>query len=192
LHQAPKYGNDDPEVDALARRVAEHFIGVMDTMESPLHGRYVVHLFSFKCNLEFGKTVGATPDGRLAKEPLAYSLSAQQGRDVNGITAMLNSLSRLPHHRAAGASAAIVEVDPALVEGEAGVERLAQLIRTALALGVGQLQWNVTSVEQLEKAKREPEKYGNISVRVAGYSQMFKLIEGELQDHIIARTKHKR
>ena len=36
------------------------------------------------------------------------------------------------------------------------------------------------------------ERYGNIPVRVAGYSQMFKLIDRELQDHIIARTKHKK
>jgi formate C-acetyltransferase len=127
----------------------------------------------------------------LAKEPLAYSLSAHQGRDVKGVTAMLNSLSRLPHHRAAGASAAIVEVDPVLVEGSEGVERLTELTRTAVAMGVGQLQWHVTTVERLKKAQEQPEKYGNIAVRVAGYSQMFKLIDKELQDHIIARTKHK-
>jgi len=191
LHEAPKYGNDNPEVDELARRVADHFITVMDRMASPLRGRYFVHLFSFLQNIGFGKTVGATPDGRLAQEPLAYSLSAHQGRDVKGVTAMLNSLSRLPHHRAAGASAAIIEIDPVLIEGPQGVERLMQLTRTAVAMGVGQLQWNVTTVERLKKAQQDPERYGNIAVRVAGYSQMFKLIDRELQDHIIARTKHR-
>jgi len=191
LNEAPKYGNDDPEVDELARRVADHFITVMDRVASPLGSRYFVHLFSFLQNIGFGKTVGATPDGRLAQEPLAYSLSAHQGRDVKGVTAMLNSLSRLPHHRAAGASAAIIEIDPVLIEGEQGVERLMQLTQAAVAVGVGQLQWNVTTVERLKKAQEDPEKYGNIAVRVAGYSQMFKLVEKDLQDHIIARTKHR-
>lgn len=191
-HGAPKYGNDHTEVDELARRVAEHFISVMDGMESPLGGRYFVHLFSFRANLEFGKTVGATPDGRLAGEPLAYSLSAQQGRDVTGITALLHSLAHLPHRRAAGASAAIVEIDPVLVAGEEGVQTLCQLIQSAMAMGVGQLQWNVTTVERLRQAQEDPERYGNIAVRVAGYSQMFKLIDAELQNHIIARTKHRR
>jgi formate C-acetyltransferase len=191
LQRAPKYGNDNPEVDDLARQIDEHFIALMDPMRSPLNGRYVVHLFSFRCNLDFGKAVGATPDGRRAEEPLAYSLSAQQGRDEKGITAMLNSLAQMPHHRAAGASAAIVEIDPALVEGEAGVQRMADLITSAIAMGVGQLQWNVTTVERLKQAQADPEKYGNIVVRVAGYSQMFKLIDKELQDHIIARTKHR-
>jgi formate C-acetyltransferase len=191
LREAPKYGNDDAGVDELARRVDDHFIAVMDRMRSPLNGRYFTHLFSFLCNIQFGKTVGATPDGRLASEPLAYSLSAHQGRDVNGVTALLNSLARLPHDKAAGATAAIVEVDPGVVQGEAGVERLKQIIQAAVAMKIGQLQWNVTTVERLKQAQEDPERYGNIAVRVAGYSQMFKLVDKELQDHIIARTKHR-
>ena len=190
LLRAPKYGNDIAEVDAMAGRVAEHFIALMDTMRSPLGGRYFVHLFSFRWNLDFGAYVGATPDGRRAGDPLAYSLSAHQGRDVEGITALLNSLARLPHTKAAGGSAAIVEVDPALVAGEAGCALMSQLITTAMEMGVGQLQWNVVTAERLRLAQADPERYGNIAVRVAGYSQMFRLIPKDLQDHIIARTKH--
>ena len=191
LTKAHKYGNDCAEVDALASRICNEFIDLMDRMRSPLDGRYVVHLFSFLCNITFGKTVGATPDGRKAQEPLAYSLSAHQGRDQEGVTAMLNSLARLPHNRAAGATAAIIEIDPSFVAGEAGVQRLTQIIQGAVAMKIGQLQWNVTTVERLKQAQQDPEHYGNIPVRVAGYSQMFKLINRELQDHIIARTKHR-
>ncbi|HUU31893.1 MAG TPA: pyruvate formate lyase family protein, partial [Phycisphaerae bacterium] len=93
LTQAPKYGNDCAEVDEIARRIDEHFIALMDAMRSPMGGRYFVHLFSFVCHLDFGKNTGATPDGRRSGEPLAYSLSAHQGRDERGITAMLNSLA---------------------------------------------------------------------------------------------------
>ncbi len=191
LKQAPKYGNDNPEVDTLARRVDEQFIDLMDAMRSPLGGRYFVHLFSFLCNLHFGKALGATPDGRLAGEPIAYSLSAQQGRDEEGVTAMLNTLARLPHHRAAGASAAIIDLDPKLVEGAAGRQRLVALIRAAVTMGIGQLQWNVVTAERLRQAQADPERYGNLPVRVAGFSQKFKLVDRELQEHIIARTKHR-
>ncbi len=114
-----------------------------------------------------------------------------EGRDVNGVTAMLNSLARMPHNRAAAASAAIVELDEKVIEGPEGVKRLAELIRSAIAMGVGQLQWNVTTADRLRLAQEDPERYGNIAVRVAGFSQMFRLIDRELQDHIIARTKHK-
>jgi trans-4-hydroxy-L-proline dehydratase len=190
LKGAPKYGNDCREVDEIARQVDEHFISLMDRMQSPLNGRYFVHLFSFLCNIPFGKAVGATPDGRRAEEPLAYSVSAHQGRDLRGVTAMLQSLARIPHSRAAGASAAIIDLDPLLVAGEAGERRLAQVIQGAIDMGIGQLQWNVTTAERLIQAQQDPERYGNIPVRVAGYSQMFKLVNKELQDHIIARTNH--
>ncbi len=76
-------------------------------------------------------------------------------------------------------------------EGDTGAVRLAHLTQAAMSLGVGQLQWNVTTAERLERAQEDPERYGNIAVRVAGYSQMFRLIDRELQDHIIARTKHR-
>jgi len=190
LRGAPKYGNDIAEVDDLAAQVASDFIDLMDTMRSPLGGRYFVHLFTFRLNLQFGKAVGATPDGRRSGEPLAYSLSANQGRDEKGVTAMLRSLSKHPHDRAAGASAAIIDLDPQFISGANGAEILCQLVTTAVETGVGQLQWNVTSVERLRKAQEDPERYGNIAVRVAGYSQMFKLIDREYQDIIIARTKH--
>jgi len=192
LTGAPKYGNDIEEVDAIAAQVANHFIDLMDNARSPLGGRYFVHLFSFLWNIDYGLQVRATPDGRRAGEPLAYSLSAHQGRDQEGVTAMLKSLARLPHDRAAGASAAIVDLDPKLVEGQAGRKRLAQIITTAVKMGVGQLQLNVTTAERLQQAQKDPEKYGNVPVRVAGYSQLFRLLTRELQDHVIARTKHTR
>ena len=192
LNDAPKYGNDIEEVDEIASRVANDFIDLMDTMRSPLGGRYFVHLFSFVGNIDFGKVTGATPDGRRAGEPLAYSLSAHQGRDREGVTALLKSISRLPHSRAAGASAAIVDLDPKLVEGGEGRERLARILLAAFKMGVGQLQFNVTTADRLRRAQEDPERYGNISVRVAGYSQMFKLLTQDLQDHVIARTKHSR
>jgi formate C-acetyltransferase len=185
-----KYGNDRPEVDGLAGRLAGHFIDLMDQARSPLGGRYLVHLFSFHINLPFGRGLGALPDGRQRGEPLAYSLSAHQGRDRQGVTALLASLARMPHHRAAGGSAAIVDVDPRLLAGERGEELLATLTATAFSMGVGQLQWNVVGEERLRQAQKDPDRLGHIAVRVAGYSQQFRLIPADLQEHIIHRTKH--
>ncbi len=190
LKGAPKYGNGEEAPDRLAAELCTDFIGRMDAVSTP-DNRFFVHLFTFKINIEFGRKVGALPDGRLAGEPLAYSLSAHQGRDLAGVTALLHSLSRMPHHMAAGGSAAIIDLHPSILENANGPETLVNLIKSAVQMGVGQLQWNVVSAEQLQKAKADPEHFGNIPVRVAGYSQLFKLIEPELQDHIIARYKHK-
>ena len=131
------------------------------------------------------------PDGRLAGAPLAYSVSAGQGRDEHGVTPMLLSLSRLPHHLAAAISSAIIEVDPNLLaEGEPRA-KFVDLIQTAIRQGVGQMQWNVVNAETLRKAQADPEAYRSLSVRVSGYSQQFILLNKDMQEHVIARTKHK-
>jgi len=191
LHRAPKYGNDLPSVDDWAARVARHYCELLGTFRTVRGGRFFVHLFSFTLMLGMGAATGATPDGRPAGKPLAYSVSAVQGRDERGLTAMLMSLSRLPHHLAAASSSAIIEVDPVLLEGE-GKARFVDLLQTAIRQGVGQMQWNVVSAEVLRKAQANPEAYRSLCVRVSGFSQQFILLDKEMQEHIIARTKHRR
>jgi len=190
LNRAEKYGNDCPEVDGWAARVAEHFCDTMASLRTWFGGTFHVHLFSFLWNVDpCGVKTGALPDGRRAHEPLAYSVSATAGRDRQGLTALLNSLARLPHHKAAGSSSAIVELSPRFFQGK-GRRNLVEALETAVAAGVGQLQFNVVTAERLLKAQNDPERYGNIIVRVSGFSQEFRLVAKPLQDHIIERTKH--
>ena len=81
LREAPKYGNGNPECDLTAARLCDRFIDLTDSWSTP-ENRFFVHLFTFKLNIDFGRKVGALPDGRHAGEPLAYSLSPHQGRDL--------------------------------------------------------------------------------------------------------------
>ena len=105
---------------------------------------------------------------------------------------MLESLAKMPHKDAAGGSAAIIDLHPDFFGNADEAPRLlATLVKTAFfSLGVGQLQWNVVSAERMIQAQNDPERYGNLQVRVAGYSQKFKFIDRKLQDHLIARHKH--
>ena len=105
LHRAPKYGNDDPSVDEIAAEVARHYCETMHELRTVRGGRFHAHLFSFIWHVSpCGKGTGALPDGRKAGEPLAYSLSPMQGRDFHGLSAVHNSLARVPHHLAAASS----------------------------------------------------------------------------------------
>ncbi|HOK54807.1 MAG TPA: glycine radical domain-containing protein, partial [Armatimonadota bacterium] len=81
--------------------------------------------------------------------------------------------------------------DPTLLE-EPSREAFVDLMITAIDLGVGQLQFNVVNAETLKAAQNDPEAYQNLCVRVSGFSQQFCLLDREMQDHIIARTKHTR
>jgi len=189
MDRLPKYGNDEAEPDRWAARLVRSYVARMDRFTTVSGGRFFTHLFTFTLMLPMGKAVGATPDGRRAGEPLAYSVSPGQGRDRNGLTAVMRSLAALPHDRVAASSSAIVEADPTLLQGP-GRRAFTDLLQTAVRMGVGQLQFNVVSAETLRAAQAEPERYRNLCVRVSGFSQQFCLLDREMQDHIIARTKH--
>lgn len=191
MHKLPKYGNDIELPDHFAAEVSRHACEYLGGCKTPDGGSYFVHLFSFVMMLSFGKLTAASPDGRLASEPLAYSLSPAQGRDKEGITALLHSLAKIPHHLAAASSSAILDIDPSLLSS-IGKTAFANLITTAIEMGVGQMQFNVVDVKTLRAAQNNPERYRNLSVRVSGFSQQFCLLDPEMQEHIIARTKHTR
>jgi formate C-acetyltransferase len=189
LNAAPKFGNDDDVVDALAARIFKHYCDLMHKVSETYQMPFFAQPFTFLWLVDAGQRTAATPDGRRQGENLAYSISPMQGRDFRGLSALINSLSKLPQHMAAGSTSAIVEAEPALWN-EGNLEHLVTLLSTAVAKGVGQLQFNVVTVETLQKAQAEPEKYRNLAVRVSGFSQRFCLLSQEIQDHIIARTKH--
>lgn len=191
LNRAPKYGNDDDSVDRYAVMAMRHFHDVIKKRKS-LNGQgFFMQPFTFLWLMEAGESTAATPDGRRLGENIAYSVSPMQGRDCAGLTAVFNSIAKLPAGLAAGSTSAIIEIDPALFEGNR-IDLLTAMLRTAVEKGVGQVQFNVTNAETLQKAQAEPDKYRNLAVRVSGFSQRFCLLDRRLQDHIIARTKHKK
>ncbi len=189
LNRAPKFGNDDDAADRFAADVLAHFCRTLKEIKGVSGLGFFAQPFTFLWLIESGMMTAATPDGRRQGENIAYSISPMQGRDGSGLTAVLNSIAKLPANLAAGSTSAIIEVDPVLFEPDK-IDHMVVLIRTAIQKGVGQLQFNVTSAETLKKAQAEPEKYQNLAVRVSGFSQKFCLLDKNLQDHIIARTKH--
>ncbi len=191
LHKMPKYGNDIELPDDFAAEVSRHACEFLAQCKTVDDGSYFVHLFSFVMMLNLGKLTAATPDGRLCGDPLAYSLSPAQGRDKEGITAALQSLAKIPHHLAAASSSAILDIDPSLLS-TIGKTAFASLITAAIEMGVGQMQFNVVDAATLRAAQSNPDRYRNLSVRVSGFSQQFCLLDPEMQEHIIARTKHTR
>lgn len=190
-NRLPKYGNDNEAVDNIAADLVRQYRSVMDKYRTPSGGRFFVHLFTFTLMLSLGKLTGASPDGRLAGEPLAYSISPGQGRDRKGLTALISSLSRIPHYLASASSSTIIEADPLLLEG-ASRDVFVNLLITAINNGVGQMQFNVVKEEILRAAQKDPERYSSLCVRVSGFSQQFCLLDKEMQEHVISRTKHTR
>jgi len=189
MKRAPKFGNDDEYVDRFAYELTDYACECME-QESKRSG-YSFHAqpFTYLWMIEHGKLTAASADGRRHGEILAYSVSPMQGRDFEGLTALLNSISRMPTKRTPGTSSAIVEVDP-LLFNEKYLPYLTDMLFAAGQKGLSNVQFNTVSVDTLLDAQKNPDKHRNLAVRVSGFSQKFNLLSRELQDHIIARTKH--
>lgn len=192
LRELSHFGNEDPQVDRLACWVIETFDSLLKRRTPFRGGTYILGTLAGGENMhiEFGRVTGATPDGRLAGDPLADSLGAAQGRDREGVTALLNSVASLPHRLLPTATTLNVKLDPKFLDTEAGIGTIAALIHSHFSAGGQQLQFSFVNRQLLLEAKARPELHRNLMVRVAGYSAPFVSLWEDLQDEIIARTEH--
>ena len=189
LSKTPKYGNDDEYADALLTDLFNAFHAEVNGRKNTKGGSYRVNYLSTTCHVYFGSVTGATPDGRRAYEPLSDGISPVQGADRRGPTAVLKSAARMDHARTGG-TLLNQKFTPQLLEGEEGIDRLAHLVRSYFRLDGHHIQFNVVSAETLRAAQENPEKYRDLIVRVAGYSDYFCDLTTALQNEIIARTEH--
>jgi formate C-acetyltransferase len=189
LNKTPKYGNDDEYADALLTDLFEAFYAEVNGRKNTKGGNYRVNYLSTTCHVYFGSVTGATPDGRKAYEPLSDGISPVQGADRRGPTAVLKSAARMDHARTGG-TLLNQKFTPQLLEGEEGIDRLAHLVRSYFRLDGHHIQFNVVTADTLRAAQENPEKYRDLIVRVAGYSDYFCDLTTALQNEIIARTEH--
>jgi len=192
LRSAPCFGNNDPYADSIGReidRISVEFGGKY-SKELGMHNdvRYV----PFTSHVPFGKVVSATPNGRKQYTPLSDGSSASHGADANGPTAILLSNFNTKNYGMRDRAARMLNIKftPKCIEGEQGTEKLVSFIRTFCDLKIWHVQFNVINRDTLIAAKKDPEKYRNLIVRIAGYSAYFVDLSPDLQDDLIARTEH--
>ena len=151
-----------------------------------------LRMVPFTSHVPFGKVVSATPNGRKAYTPLSDGSSASQGADLKGPTAVLlsNYHTKNYNYRERASRLLNIKFSPATVAGEEGTKKLASFIRTWCDLRLWHVQFNVINRETLLKAQKEPEKYRDLIVRIAGYSAYFVDLSPDLQNDLIARTEH--
>jgi formate C-acetyltransferase len=187
----PAFGNDDDYVDEIAARVFEQFTDSVHGLNEPrLPHRFVTHFFSYTRHVNMGEIISATPNGRRARTAMSDALGATQGRDASGPTRLVKSVLKLDPKRITGGCAVNLKVTASLLKDRQGIEGLKALVQSYVAAGGLQLQVNVADAEELCAAQREPAKYADLVVRVAGFCEYFTQLDRKLQDEIIARTSH--
>lgn len=189
LNKTPKYGNDDDYADEILKRVFNTVYEGINGRKNTRGGTYRVNYLSTTCHAYFGSVTGATPDGRRAWQPVSEGISPVQGADRKGPTAVIKSAAKMDHVKTGG-TLLNQKFLPGVLEGEEGIDRLARLVRTYFKLDGHHIQFNVVSAQTLRAAQKEPEKFRDLIVRVAGYSDYFCDLTKPIQDEIIARTEH--
>lgn len=189
---APKYGNNDPYADEIAKELDEVCLKFTRKYSKELGVNLDLRYVPFTSHVPFGKVVSATPNGRKAYTPLSDGSSASQGADANGPTAILlsNYASKNYDFRERAARLLNIKFTPACVAGEEGTEKLVSFIKSWCDLKLWHIQFNVINKETLLAAKKDPDKYRGLIVRIAGYSAYFTDLSPDLQDDLIARTEH--
>ncbi len=190
LVQAPKYGNDITEVDALANDLFE-YVAKGNRQRGLERGMdyYLIVISNNQTHTEWGRRTAASPDGRPSGTFMAPANNPQGGADRNGPTAMLNSLShfRAKYH---GGAVQNIKFTPTMFNRQRA--KVKSLVETYFNKGGCQLMVTVVDPGVLEDAQRHPEDYPNLIVRVSGFSAIFVNLDKDVQDEIISRELYGR
>lgn len=184
------YGNGDPEADKYCRFVAESFADYANSRVGARGNHFAAGLYPVTMNVVFGKFTAATPDGRRKGEPLSDGISAVQGYDTNGPTAILSSVSNFDTTKYSNGLLLNMKFHPSAIADDAGVDKLVALMKTYFFdLRGMEMQLNIVSADTLRAAQKHPEDYRDLVVRIAGFSAYFTEVYKAAQDDLIRRTE---
>ncbi|MBE0478187.1 glycyl radical protein, partial [Candidatus Aerophobetes bacterium] len=189
INEAPKYGNDDDYVDPFAKFAGRVYCEEVEKYKNPRGGIFNPGLYPVSAHVPLGRNTAALPSGRKATTPLADGVSPTHASDKKGPTAVVKSVAKLDHMIASNGTLLNQKFSPNVLEDEKGLRSLAELIKVYFNLGGKHIQFNVIDSRILREAQKNPEKYANLVVRVAGYSAFFAQLHKDIQDDIIERTE---
>jgi trans-4-hydroxy-L-proline dehydratase len=189
VYKTPKYGNDDDRADLQLRDVFEIYYDAVNGRSSPRGATYRINLLPTTCHVYFGSVMQASPDGRKAGLPVSEGISPVQGADTNGPTSVIKSAAKIDHLRTGG-TLLNQKFSPSFFRTDEDIRKISQLVRSYFRMDGHHIQFNVVDAETLREAQKHPEKFRDLIVRVAGYSDYFNDLGEDLQEEIIKRTEH--
>ena len=187
------YGNDDDYADDIARFVIATYCKHIEYRPTAHGGVFAPGVYSVTNNVVHGSVVTATPDGRKAGEPVSDCIgpahTAYGSHDRRGPTAVAKSVAKLDHARIGNGIILNWKFAPTAVSGESGRDNLIALMDTYFEDSGMQSQFSIIGRETMMAAQKNPEKYKDLVVRIAGYSAYFVELSPELQSDLIGRTE---
>ena len=188
-YEVPKMGQDDDYTDSLATRLLDSFANAFDGVKNERGGVYRAGTGTAMYYVWHGRNLDATPDGRLKGDVIPANYSPTLFMKQKGPISVVKSFAKPHLERVANGGPLTLEFDQSLFRNEESVHKLAMLVRTFIQLGGHQLQLNTIDKEKLLDAKKHPEKYPHLIVRVWGWSGYFVELDECYQNHIIDRIE---
>ncbi len=188
LNRAPKWGNNDPAADDIAVAITACAGPWMNRRPNGRGGTMFAAVFG-QMVVEYGRRVGALPSGRNAGAPLSKNLCACVGMDRNGVTALIDSATKIDLTDYPDGACLDLMLHPSAVAGDEGVDTIVALMRTFLDKGGSGLQFNIFDAATLRDAQRRPEVYRTLQVRVCGWNVRFVDLAPEAQETFIAQAE---
>lgn len=187
-NEVPKFGNDDDYVDEIAKRLMRDFEERVDEWNRKQERLlYCLGVGTFENYAVLGRDTGATPDGREAGGPLAPNYSPSAGVDVNGPTSIFKSIAKPDLLKYYSGCPVDISVNSNEFSGEAGIDRMVNLIKSFCNLGGQIMTITSTSVEDLRDAQVNPQNHKDLRVRMGGLSAYFIAMAPVQQENIIKR-----
>jgi len=190
VNRAPKYGNDDPYADDIAREISRVWTEEAFKHTSPTGKKYRGGYLSWNYWIAYAPTTAATPDGRRRGQFLSNAVCPVNGADRKGPTSVIKSVGHLDLQTAPNGASHTISFSPSLMQNPENQQKMMALLRAYGKVGGTALQVNVIDANTLREAQKHPDAYRNLLVRVTGYNAYFVGLGKEIQDEIIARESH--
>lgn len=188
VNEFPKFGNNNAEVDAIANEIVAYYVQEVTKHHNAAGQSYRARVSSATSYVYGSRILGASADGRHARDFYSDNLSPMMGADQNGVTAIVLSCGNVDFSRCAGGAVLDLKFHPSALSTEEGRDKFIALIKSYCQLGGLQVQINVLDNKVLLDAQKHPERHRDLMVRIWGFSAYFVAIDKHWQDHIIARS----
>lgn len=187
MQSAPRYCEGGTVSDLWAHKLTESFVGLVRGQRMPEGRQLIPGWFSWARTIEYGSTVGATPNGRLAGEPISHGANPNPGfREDGAVTAQSNGIASV--QCGYGNTAPLqLEFDPCITADEGGIERVTNLIETHFKQGGTLININILDKDKLLAAHKNPLLYPDLVVRVTGFTAYFATLSEEFRQLVVDR-----
>ena len=190
LRSKRKWGNNDPEANALGAAAIKTFADCLNGKPNSKGGQFLASGHCARQFIVLGEKTGATPDGRKKGEEMSKNLSPTMGADTEGATALVNTLAASDVTMLPADYPLDMMLHPSVCSGQKGLEVMKALVRQFHKNGGSVIQFTVFSAEELRDAQAHPEKYENLQVRVCGWNVRWNDLCKSEQDAYIRRAEN--